>query len=225
MASSPTDDAGNPFSTRHVRPGAIAYLFPDGEDVEGVLARLAAANWRGQIVGPHGSGKSTLLAALLRAIRPTGRRVVFVELHDGQRRLPDDIRLEKIPENGVYYFPNGPQKGVFYLSDNPDCPFFHTLLVIDGYEQLPWWRRWALQRRCRRLGVGLLVTTHRSVGLPEIYRTRIDADLAHRVVAKLLTGRSEVITAEQVDECLQRHGQDLRETLFELYDTYERHRQ
>ncbi len=54
----------NPFSTRFVRPGALAYRFPPGESAATLVERLAASGWRGQIVGPHGSGKSTLVAAL-----------------------------------------------------------------------------------------------------------------------------------------------------------------
>ena len=46
----------NPFSSRHVRPGATSYRFPPGESVEAILARLEEQQWRGEIVGPHGSG-------------------------------------------------------------------------------------------------------------------------------------------------------------------------
>ncbi len=63
----------NPFATRHVRPGAIPYRFAPGSAAEGVVERLAAADWQGQIIGPHGSGKSTLLATLLPAIESAGR--------------------------------------------------------------------------------------------------------------------------------------------------------
>ena len=54
----------NPFATCWTRPGAIAFHFPPGESAEQLVARLAADNWRGEIVGPHGSGKSTLLETL-----------------------------------------------------------------------------------------------------------------------------------------------------------------
>ena len=112
----------NPFSTRHVRPGAIPFRFPDGLDAAGLTDRLEANGWRGQIVGPHGSGKSTLLAALLPELR---RRlaVVRVELHDRERRLPAE----------TWATGEG------------------TLLVIDGYEQLGWWTRRRVRKHCRRL--------------------------------------------------------------------------
>lgn len=207
MSALPADfDRGNPFSTRRVRPGALPYFFPAGEDASGVLRRLAENGWRGQIVGPHGSGKSTLLAALRPAIEQRGRRVVLVELHDGQRRMPPDA-----------------EKGTFYFSFRKvECPLF--CLVIDGYEQLPPWRRWLLVRRCRRRKVGLLVTTHRSVGLPEVFHTHVDAPLADRIVSHLLADWPGVIAAKEVAACLARHGEDLREALFELYDLFEQRR-
>jgi len=213
MLSSPEPNASNPFSTSRVRPGALPYLFPAGEDVSTVLARLAATGWRGQIVGPHGSGKSTLLAELLPAIESSGKPVVLIELHDGQRRLP---------QKGTFCFFDINTGGTAVGHKKVECPL--SLLAIDGYEQLPWWRRWLLQRRCRRLGVGLLVTSHRSVGLPEIFRTRVDAALARQIVARLLAEHSGLISGEEIDDCVRRHGQDLREALFELYDLYERRR-
>ncbi|HLA86220.1 MAG TPA: hypothetical protein VJL29_15640 [Thermoguttaceae bacterium] len=202
-ASPSAADGGNPFSTRYVRPGAIPYLFPPGENVSSVVGRLAANGWRGQIVGPHGAGKSTLLAAMLPAIEATGRLVVLVELHDGERRLPEL------------------KKETFYFFEKVECPLFSRVLVIDGYEQLPWWRRWCLKRQCRRRGMGLLVTSHHSVGLPLVFRVEVDAESARRVVAKLLAGRPIILTEQDVDRSLARHGRNLRETLFELYDLFE----
>ena len=95
MTAVPNTVEHNPFATRHVRPGAIPYCFPAGVDARQLVERLAAAGWRGQIVGPHGSGKSTLLATLLRTIEQGGRRPLLIALHDGQRRLPE--RLERMP--------------------------------------------------------------------------------------------------------------------------------
>jgi hypothetical protein len=191
----------NPFATRFVRPGALPYLFPPGVSVSGLLDRLATAGWRGEIVGPHGSGKSTLLAALVPAIEQTGRKVILVQLHDGERRLPRDADRR------------------VRASTHP------TALVIDGYEQLPWWRRRWIEWRCRRRGIGLLITSHRSIRLPELTQTRIEMATAQQIVAQLLAGCQEIITPEEVAECVARHGDDLRETLFELYDLFQaRHR-
>ena len=50
----PLPSVDNPFSTRRVKPGAIAYVFPPGEDLSTLLERLRAArggdNWSARTV-------------------------------------------------------------------------------------------------------------------------------------------------------------------------------
>ncbi|MCE5303481.1 MAG: hypothetical protein LLF97_10285 [Planctomycetaceae bacterium] len=183
----------NPFSTRHIRPGAMPFLFPSGQTLEGLLDRLRQNDWRGEIVGRHGSGKSSLLASLLPSIEFTGRTVAFVELHDGQRRLPLDLRAD--------------------ARLHPPA-----ILAIDGFEQLSRWQRWSIRRFCRRRSLGLVVTSHASVGLPPLYQTQVGPQLAERVVAELLGRRPWPVSREQLGRLLARHDGDLRETLFALYD-------
>ncbi|MBL8827336.1 MAG: hypothetical protein JNM18_10140, partial [Planctomycetaceae bacterium] len=108
--------ATNPFATRWVRPGAIAFQFPSGDSPEQLLARLAEHRGWGEIRGPHGSGKSTLLATLVPILEQAGRVVIALELHDGQRRLPRP--LGELPIDA------------------------RTTVIVDGYEQLSWWHAW-----------------------------------------------------------------------------------
>ncbi len=160
-----------------------------------VMARLERAGWRGQIVGPHGSGKSALLEALVPAIEGAGRPVLRFSLHDGQRRLPANLRR---------------------------CtPAVGTVVVIDGYEQLSWWYRLWVRGLCRARRLGLLVTSHRSCGLPLVYGTAVDLELAWRVVSHLLADQQGRITRDDVAARLAAHRGNLRETLFDLYDLYE----
>jgi adenylate kinase len=187
----------NPFLTRRVRPGAIPFLFPSGINPARLVARLRQLGWRGAVVGPHGSGKSTLLESLRPDLHLAGRRVVNVCLHDGERMLPRGI-LDVRP------------------SDR------ETVLMIDGYEQLSAWNRWRIERRCRRDGRGLLVTTHRPTRLPELYRTEVDGKLLERVVEHLLADRLRLITSAEVQRMFARHGENVRESLFALYDLHER---
>jgi len=186
----------NPFSTGRIRPGALPFLFCGDVDAERLVARLRENGWWGQIVGPHGSGKSTLLATLRPVIERRGRRVAIVELHDGQRRLPANYRR---------------------LID-AETP---SVLVIDGYEQLSRLSRWKVGRYCRRRGIGLLVTTHAPIGLPDLFETEVTLDLAKRVVERLLDGRDSCVTTEQIAGRLAHHEGDLRETLFDLYDFHQ----
>jgi hypothetical protein len=189
----------NPFCTRRVRPGAIPFLFPPDRDAETLVRRLQENGWWGEIVGGHGTGKSALLATLIPAIERTGRQAVLVELHDGQRRLPLDFRRD--------------------IRLRPPL-----VLTVDGYEQLSRWSRFMLKRHCRRRGWGLLVTAHASVALPGLYRATATPDLAERIVARLIDGRSPPITGQEVKECFARHNGNLREVLFDLYDLYEKRR-
>ncbi len=190
-------DSDNPFSTHRIRPGAVDFLFPPDKSAEALVERFRELGRCAEIVGPHGSGKSTLLASLIPAFDRAGLPVVLLTLHDRQRRLPPrllrDARLRS-----------------------------PAVLVIDGYEQLNRWNRWRVTRFCRRNGLGFLVTAHESVGLPSLFNTSVSAELAQRVVEALLGGNVSVLTGQEVSDCLARHRGDLRETLFELYDIFER---
>jgi hypothetical protein len=182
----------------------IPYQFPAGESAAEVIARLRAARWRGQIIGPHGSGKSTLLAALVPELSQQAGGVVVARLQADARELP-----RCIDEALEYNAPAVPRR----------------LLVIDGYEQLSRWSRLWLQRRCRCVGHGLLVSAHRPLlALRVVYRTQVDPDMAWRVVRHLLRGEACPFTPEDLAGRLAAKGGNLRELLFDLYDRYEARR-
>lgn len=191
------DPLSNPFATRYVRPGAIPYRWPAG-GLAAMLDRLKACNWRGEIVGPHGSGKSTLLAALVPVLEAAGRHVLLFTLGEGARRLPHGN--EQLAAAGP-----------------------GTLVIVDGYEQLSGWARWMLRTACRRRRSGLLVTTHRSSGLPRVTETRVDPAVAVEIVRELIGGSGSVEPGEVLPALEASHG-NLREALFQLYDLYEARR-
>jgi hypothetical protein len=189
----------NPFSTRHIRPGAFSFLFPPGESAERLVERLESLRGWGQILGPHGSGKSALLAALVPALQSAGWHVWLVALHDGQRKLPPPLPC--LPE-----FP--PPR----------------LLVIDGYEQLGRRARNKIQRLCRKRTWGLLVTAHQSVEFPDLCRLEPSLELARRIVNKLSGSDRDQIPEDVLASLYRLHQGNLREVLFGLYDHYERNR-
>jgi len=191
--------AENPFCTRRGRPGAIPFCFAADESAAALVERLRGSAWWGEIVGPHGSGKSALLATLIPLLKQAGRRPLLVELHDGQRRVP---------------------RGFWHTAQEEAA----DVVVVDGYEQLGRLSRFLLKRCCRRHGLGLLVTAHASVGLPELFRTSVSLPLAAAIVAELQRWHPALLAPADVAEQLARHGEDLRETLFALYDLYERRR-
>lgn len=197
----------NPFSTRFTRPGALPFYFNEGDDAARLLARLRRHNWFGQIVGPHGSGKSTLLAVLRPALADAGRDVTLVELRKNEGGIRHVWRK--------LFGGQGAAAGQRFSAN--------TQVIIDGYEQLGWWARWLVVRGCRRRGCGLLVTAHDDSGLPTLYTTRPRLGLALALVRRLAPP-ADVIGEADVEAAWHAHRGDMRETLFSLYDLFERRR-
>ena len=185
----------NPFATRFIKPGALAFLFPPGESATLLVERLRGFDWQGEIVAPHGSGKSTLLAELEPHLLAANRTIVRVTLHNGEAKLPAILDSWRTWND-------------------------HTLIVVDGFEQLSWWSRTKLAWRCHQQGAGRLVTSHATTGLPGLLRLKTDMDLAERVVRKLGV-TEEVLSRETIAKTLAACEGNLRETLFQLYDWYE----
>jgi hypothetical protein len=210
----------NPFATARVRPGTIPFLFTGQESATALVERLAANGWRGEIVGPHGAGKSALLASLIPVIEAGGRRTLLVELHDRQRRLPRHV-FRALREKGTGTFCAKHPKG---RSGKRCLSPFPALLVVDGYEQLSVLSRFRLKWFCRRRGLGLLVTSHAPVGLPELFRVRSDPATVWRLVDELQRSYPYQVTGDEVLQRLARHEGNVRETLFDLYDLYESRR-
>ena len=96
-------------------------------------------------------------------------------------------------------------------------------MIVDGYEQLGWWARRKLHRQCERRKWGLVVTAHAPVGLPTLATTGTTPELAQALVERLLPGDGPISVAD-VAERFARHGGNLREILFDLYDLYEARR-
>jgi hypothetical protein len=118
-------------------------------------------------------------------------------LHDGQRRLPNDWPIE-----------------VRRISAR--------LIVIDGYEQLSRASRFWLKRRCRREGWGLLVTAHDNVGFETLLCTKSTLAIVQAVVKQLLADSEMTVDPEAVARCFAASKENVRETLFSLYDDVER---
>jgi energy-coupling factor transporter ATP-binding protein EcfA2 len=196
FGSHPSRDS-NPFATCWTRPGAVAFHFATDQTAESLIAQLAAANWWGEIVGPHGSGKSTLLAALQPALQAAGRNLYCIALRDGQRHLPRE------------FWPCQPQSNA-------------AVVIIDGYEQLGYLARWQLKCFCRRAKSGLLVTSHAPTGLPTLIHMSPDGGLVQQLVEQLCQHSLNEISPQDIAASHARHGSNVREIFFDLYDRHER---
>lgn len=186
---------GNPFATRFTRPGAMPPLDRRGRplDVAALAARLQALPGAA-IVGPHGHGKTTLLVAIAAAWAADGLPVALVRVRGWADALP---ALATIARAGA-----------------------DALVCIDGWESLgP--GRWPLRQAARLLGRTLVVTSHGPAGLPVLHSCDTSHELLHAIVGRL-PDHGGRIDAADVMAAFARHGGDLRESLCDLYDRYER---
>ncbi len=194
---------GNPFSTRFVRPGALEFLFPPGEDVGQLVERLRQQGWWGALTGPHGAGKTTLLHTIIPHLQRAGKQVSCCTLKAGQRRLPDSLMQSRGGWDA------------------------RSIVIVDGYEQLGFWARIRLKFFCRRSGTGLLVTSHARAGLPVLYAVRTSLETVDCLVELLLhqhpgkLNQPSMLNGDDVARGYQRWSGNVREVFFGLYDVYE----
>mgnify|MGYP002623929485 CR=1 FL=1 len=189
--------ASNPFCADRLRPGAIDYIFVDGTNITDLLHKLRESNWRGEIVGPHGTGKSTLIQTLL----PKLANEEF------------NVRLGTFRGGAFHWASEGAAtNGSTHLRE---------IVVIDGFEQLSPLARWKWKWLTRWRRQGLLVTSHRSVGLPRLLTSNVNCDLARQVVQQIAGEEMAGLTADDVDAALDQADGNLRDAMFRLYDVFE----
>ncbi|TWT64680.1 ATP-binding protein [Allorhodopirellula solitaria] len=221
MCSSPSSltSRSNPFASRFVRPGALAFRGVDGgagaeqssdepqhNFAERLIARLREARC-GVIVGNHGTGKSTLLRELAGPLDREMSGGVWVQLTQshGYRETLNNVRTLGRLQRSVA------RGGVF---------------VIDGAEQVPRFLRSWIAHRCRRGGQFALVTSHHELaGFETLYHTELSPELINELLGELLAPEKNDIDPAlhtQLRNHLQtrdlREVSNLRDLWDELYD-------
>ena len=196
----------NPFSASRIRPGAIPFIFTTPKEWEHLLARIGACNYWGEIVGQHGTGKSTLLLQIGEHLKSCGQRA---------RRFRASRR--------------GWLATARQLSRHRESV---DVVLLDEFDSLPWIGRRQVVSLLRRNRAGLILSSHRTHGLPTLLRTSTNTRLARHVVESLLSQREHLQEAElkstyrpPTEECLtallDKHDGNMREVLFDLYDQFE----
>ena len=190
----------NPFATRFTRPGRIEPLDAMGRpvDTDMLLTRLRSLGGAAVIAGPHGSGKSTLLMHLANAIEARGERAPRIRLRSVHDVLAAWVAIRQAANGGT--------------------------ACIDSWECLGRPARYGLQVAAHLSGSGLLVTSHHSAGLPVLVRHDTSPSLLHAIVRGLPDHDSwhgRLITPSDIEEAFVKHGGNLRESLYELYDRFE----
>lgn len=178
----------NPFSTRFTRPGQIPFQFSTGHSAGELCSAFASPDAQGAIIGPHGSGKSTLLEMLSSGWQDRGL-------------IEQRVRLTAARK----------QKRILWdtLGEN-------SLLVIDGFEQLAWWRQRWVRYRCRQKRIRLLVTCHADCGVPILLRTEATWPLAYALAGRLLPCDATSYE-DQLHTIWQEEPGNIRDFFFRLY--------
>ncbi len=219
-----TIPADNPFSTCFVRPENGNYRFPNGRNAYETgerLLQLLKRSGTAAIIGQHGTGKSTLLQTLAEPLHQEFDRLKWVQLtrFSDNRPAVDSVRRFLAAHRSNRY---------------------RCCLIIDGFEQLGWAERFRLvaptraARFCwrapanRHLGPSLVVTAHRpQLGISTFYRTGwcdevVDAMTTDKLSELSPAERETMLQVAAQRKVTARHGQNVRDYWFMLYDEYER---
>ena len=141
--------------------------------------------------------KSTLLRQLTRHFTKIGQPIIEVRLTNGSRRLPFPIR---------HLVGMEPEK----------------ILIIDGFEQLAFWKRQLIKTIARIRGTGLLITTHKDQGLATMAKTFSNLTTLKAIIERLdCDRRLGNISDNDLCKLLDTFDGNVREVLFRLYDLVE----
>ena len=162
--------ADNPF--RVSRTEELLFFRPEwsGLTWESLEEQWEVSGRRGAIIGPHGVGKTTLLESWQKRLEEKGERVVKLFLNRQERDFSYEV-LSEI-ENA-------------------------TVLLVDGAEQLSWWRRRVLLQKSK--GKGWLETRHRKARLSVIADLQPNREILNRCLTEL----QEEVPSESLDACGQ----------------------
>lgn len=217
MGQPPFQIESNPFATKFVSPGAIAWQANRGPEIVSLRDRfLDRLNRRGALVGPHGSGKSTLLEHLV----PYLGRLRFRRDASGQVTTQSD-------SGNVVWLGLRRHGGAMDL--HRDQWQAGGLVVLDGFEQLHGMSRLRVVLETRLKRIGLLVTSHHSTLLPTLMATNVTLPLVGALVAARLAEANDLpplLAKMLLDErllgqlLLETEG-NVREVFMRLYDRYE----
>jgi hypothetical protein len=191
---------GNPFSTRHTRPGCLQPLDAVGKplDIASLLVR-AQATRGAAIVGCHGSGKSNLLHHLADAAAAAGERVERVRLASRRDALRAWAAIRAARQGGTVCVDSWERAG----------PVAGLVLVVLA----------------RLVGCRLWVTAHRpATWLRTLVRCETTPQLLAALVAQLVDPSrwgAATVGAADVEAAFAMHSGDVREALYELYDRFE----
>lgn len=204
----------NPFATRFVAPGRIPWIGTEATDLQSLSRRfLDELGARGAIIGPHGTGKTTTLVHLM----PMLGRVRYRHL------IGEPPQLSEASESNLIWLQlraqNQPWRTVLSSREHWGNG---RILILDGFEQLSRLLRYWLIATTKLRKTGLLVTAHTAVPLPTLYATSMNLETAVRVIRHVHpTWLEDAHRKSALASLLEKHHQNLREVMMDLYDAVE----
>lgn len=190
--------AVNPFATRFTRPGVVEPLDATGAPLD-LAALIAEARRLGAAVieGPHGSGKTNLLTALAGRLASDGMSAGIVRVRS-RADLAAAWRLVWTARPG-------------------------QVACIDSWEQLGLPGGMLVRAAAAVRGVTIVTTSHAATGMPRLIWCRTSPALLAAVVGRLPDHAGRIAPADLADS-FARHAGNLRDSLANLYDRFERRR-
>ena len=186
----------NPFATRFTRPGEIPFQLRGHENLNSIIDSFRDHRFVSQIVGPHGSGKTTLTQTLEPLLRETFYSVRRVTVRDAKRIQSDETEIPNRLDS------------------------INRLMIVDGFERLPWLHRRLLLKNARCPQTGLLITTHRRIaGVPILYEVQPTLETLQRLSHELAPG--VIIEKNFLATVFETNEGNIRESLMTLYNWFE----
>jgi MoxR-like ATPase len=194
----------NPFAMERIE--ALLEFEPEwyGTNWPDLLQHWQQLDYRAAIVGPHGSGKTTLLRSLEARLKNERTQVHHFFLNDRQPDLKahEWQRLQNLDDQAT------------------------TVILLDGAERLNRraWRRFHESIVSHNGSVRALVTQHRASRFytrwPTLLKTNPTPALLAHLIEKLAPDFANSLTKSQIADLLTRHGGNLREAMWECYDSF-----
>lgn len=189
----------NPFATRFTSPGEIRFMLGVGESIDTIAEVFRRNRFVSQIVGAHGCGKTALTHALEPRLRDDFHLIRRITIRDTMHVLANDFER--------------PGK-----SDSKTL-----LLIIDGFERLPWLHRRMLLKQTRYPHIGLLITTHQALSsIPILYQVQPTLETLRQLTNQLAPVLT--IDRELLEYAFEKNSGNIRESLMTLYNWFESRR-
>jgi hypothetical protein len=109
---------------------------------------------------------------------------------------------------------------------NQNSSSVRSWLVVDGWEQMGPVLQWTVRQLASHRRVATLATSHTLPrGFVKVWQTRVDASVEEHVLTHMVP-EDGVVHVKQVMKSnawrtsRERHGENLRESLFDMYDWY-----